>query len=155
PLFECPDEQLTQNYYFRWWTFRKHINQTPDGLVLTEFIRPVGHAGPHNTVSCAVGHQLTEGRWLRDQRPSDEYTRFWFRSGPDGKPAEHFQKFSSWVPAAVYDRYLVTGDRDFTVGLLDELVADFRQWQSEKQLPDGLFWQFDVRDGMEESISGS
>src|SRR3990172_5360615 len=27
-------------YYFRWWTFRKHIKQTPAGLVLTEFITP-------------------------------------------------------------------------------------------------------------------
>ena len=155
PLFDCPDEQLEETYYYRWWTFRKHIRETPDGLVLTEFIQPVGHAGPHNTISCAVGHQLAEGRWLRDRRPLDEYTLFWFRSGPDGGPAPHFHKFSSWAPAAIYDRYLVTGDRDFVVGLLDELVADYEAWEGERLLPNGLFWQFDVRDGMEESISGS
>ena len=28
-------------------------------------------------------------------------------------------------------------------------------WEAERGRPDGLFWQFDVRDGMEESISGS
>ena len=27
--------------------------------------------------------------------------------------------------------------------------------ETERQLPNGLFWQYDVRDGMEESISGS
>jgi hypothetical protein len=43
----------------------------------------------------------------------------------------------------------------FVVALLDDLVADYRQWEKEKQLPSGLFWQFDVRDAMEESISGS
>src|SRR5690625_4502270 len=43
PLFESPDSTLEQIYYFRWWTFRKHIKQTPAGFVLTEFIRPVGH----------------------------------------------------------------------------------------------------------------
>jgi neutral trehalase len=32
---------------------------------------------------------------------------------------------------------------------------DYREWEQEKQLPDGMFWQFDVRDAMEESISGS
>src|SRR4029077_7824261 len=30
-----------------------------------------------------------------------------------------------------------------------------KSWETEKQLANGLFWQFDVRDGMEESISGS
>jgi hypothetical protein len=155
PLFDCPDAEIAKTYYFRWWTYRKHLKQTPQGIVLTEFLTPVGHAGPYNTISCAFGHHLTEGRWLRDQRPLDEYTRFWFRSGPDGGPAEHFHKYSSWAAAAVYGRYLVTLDRAFVVDLLDDLVADYERWESERQRPDGLFWQFDVRDGMEESISGS
>jgi hypothetical protein len=155
PLFSCPDEQIEQTYYFRWWTFRKHLKQTPHGTLLTEFLTPVGHAGPYNTVSCAFGHHLTEGRWMRDQRPLDEYTRFWFRSGPNAGPAEHFHKYSSWAAAALYGRYLVTLDRDFVVALLDDLVTDYERWESERQRPDGLFWQFDVRDGMEESISGS
>jgi hypothetical protein len=33
-------------------------------------------------------------------------------------------------------------------------VADYRSWEKEQQRPDGLFWQADVRDAMEESISG-
>src|SRR5512139_575704 len=45
PLFECPDRGVEELYYFRWWTFRKHIVQTADGLVVTEFLTPVGHAG--------------------------------------------------------------------------------------------------------------
>jgi len=27
-LLECPDEDIQRTYYFRWWTFRKHINTT-------------------------------------------------------------------------------------------------------------------------------
>src|ERR1700752_4957607 len=69
PLFSCPDAKLEEIYYFRWWTFRKHIRQTPHGFVLTEFRTPVKHAGPYNTVSCAFGHHLAEGSWLRDRRP--------------------------------------------------------------------------------------
>jgi hypothetical protein len=34
-------------------------------------------------------------------------------------------------------------------------VADYGKWEQEHQLTNGMFWQFDVRDGMEESISGS
>ena len=49
----------------------------------------------------------------------------------------------------------MTLDRDFTIDLLDDLVADYARWETERQRPDGLFWQFDVADGMEESISGS
>jgi hypothetical protein len=34
-------------------------------------------------------------------------------------------------------------------------VSDYAKWEDEKRRDDGLFWQFDVWDGMEESISGS
>ncbi len=154
PRFECPSSVLEEIYYYRWWTYRKHIKQTPDGRVLTEFILPVSHAGAHNTIACAFSHHLAEGRWLKDQSLLDEYTRFWFRSGEAGKPPRHFHKFSSWAAAALYQRYLVTRDGEFLVDLLDDLVADYRVWESERQTEDGLFWQHDVKDGMEESISG-
>src|SRR5580765_3040553 len=45
PLFECPDKEMERTYYFRWWTFRKHLKETPDGWVVTEFLPPVGWAG--------------------------------------------------------------------------------------------------------------
>ncbi|MGB2862661.1 MAG: hypothetical protein WBC05_04980, partial [Sedimentisphaerales bacterium] len=38
PLLECPDNDIERTYYFRWWTYRKHINYTPDGFVITEFL---------------------------------------------------------------------------------------------------------------------
>lgn len=38
PFFECADKDLEEMYYFRWWTFRKHVKQTPDGFVITEFL---------------------------------------------------------------------------------------------------------------------
>ncbi len=154
PLFECPSSRFEETYYFRWWTYRKHICQTPSSRVLTEFITPVSHAGPYNTVSCALGHQIAEGRWLRDERLLDEYVDFWLHSGPDGGPADHLHNFSSWLAAAEYERYLVTGNREHVVGQLDDLVADYCVWESERKGDEGLFWQFDVQDGMEESISG-
>jgi hypothetical protein len=153
PFFECPDHDVEEIYYFRWWSFRKHLKRTTNGFVFTEFLTPVSHAGPFNTVSCATGHHLAEGRWLRDERYLNDYTIYWLR-GDAGKPAKKFHNFSSWFAAAAYDRYLVNHDKDFVVGLLDDLVADYRLWEQERQLTNGLFWQYDVRDGMEESISG-
>jgi len=154
PFFACPDPEVQELYYFRWWSFRKHLVQTKNGWVITEFLTPVRHAGTNNTISCATSFHLAEGRWLNDQRITADYIRFWLR-GDHGKPEPHFHKYSSWFADAVYERYLADGDRRFATGLLRDLVADYSVWQSERQLTNGLFWQFDVRDGMEESISGS
>ena len=61
PLFECPDPDLERTYYFRWWTYRKHIRATPTGFVITEFLPPVPWAGKYNTIDCAAGHHLYKG----------------------------------------------------------------------------------------------
>lgn len=154
PLFECPDKAFERIYYYRWWTFRKHIKETPDGLVITEFLTPVKHAGIHNTVSCALCFHIMEGRWLRDRRLLSEYLRFWLR-GNAGKAQGHLHKYSQWLEDALLGKCSVDGDKTALVGYLPELKADYEAWEAEKMLPDGLFWQFDVRDGMEESITGS
>ena len=154
PFFECPDREVEELYYFRWWSFRKHLVPTTNGFVITEFLTPVKHAGIYNTISCGAGFHIAEGRWLRDQNYLDDYISFWLR-GNAGQPQPHFHKYSSWFAATVYDRYLTTGDKDFTTNLLGDLVADYKLWELEHQTTNGLFWQFDVRDGMEESISGS
>ena len=90
PFFECPDADVEAIYYYRWWSFRKHLVQTPNGFVLTEFLTPVSHAGQYNTISCAVGHHLAEGRWLRDDRYLNDYITFWLRG--NGPRAPH------WTP---------------------------------------------------------
>jgi hypothetical protein len=154
PLFECPDKKFERVYYYRWWTYRKHIKHTPDGYVLTEFLAPVGHSGKYNTISCALGHHIMEGRWLHNRQYMDDYIRFWYR-GDNGKRFEHCHRYSNWAPYAAYQRYLVNKDRKFIMDLLDDFVSDFDAWQTERGTTDGMFWQYDVLDGGEESISGS
>jgi hypothetical protein len=154
PFFECPDREVEEIYYYRWWTFRKHLVKTPEGFVITEFLTPVRHAGIYNTINCATGFHISEGRWLSEQNYLGDYISFWLR-GNEGKPPQLAHKYSSWLAAATYDRYLVNQDRKFVVSLLNDLVADYKGWEQEHQLANGMFWQFDVRDGMEESISGS
>lgn len=154
PFFECPDKTMEQIYYFRWWTFRKHLKKTPEGYVVTEFLDDVSHSGKYNTISCAVGHHIYEGTWLRNSQWIDDYARFWY-IGHNGGMQPHFHKYSNWAAAALYRRYLVNQDKLFIIGLLDAFVRDYQTWADEKGLDNGLFWQYDVRDGMEESISGS
>lgn len=153
PLFECPDSLLQKLYYYRWWAMRKHLKQTPDGFIFTEFITKVNHAGKHNAISSALGHHIYEARWLRNQQYLDEYIRFWLYVDPKHS-VQRFHAFSSWIDDAVYQRYLVNHDRDFLQKNLSTLVQDYKKWEVERQLPNGMFYQFDVKDAMEESISG-
>ena len=47
PFFACPDGDVEQIYYYRWWAYRKHIEKTPAGFIITEFLKPVKHAGEY------------------------------------------------------------------------------------------------------------
>jgi len=145
PRFDCPDADIVQVWNFRWWCLRKHLRRDESGRwVFTEFItRP-------KPVSSALGHHLMEGRWLRDPQFIDGSIDYWL----EAPQRERLHKYSQWLPHAVWQRALVTGDFAFVTARLDALAADHRQWAEERRRPDGLYWQYDVRDAMEESISG-
>ena len=149
PLLDCPDKEIEEIYYFRWWTYRKHIKQTPDGFVITEFLPKVGWAGKHNTISCAAGHHFREGRWLNDPKFLDDYSVFWFRKGGS------VRTYSFWAADSIWSRFLVTGDDRLIRELLPDLIANYEAWEKERRDNNGLFWQEDGRDGMEVSISGA
>jgi hypothetical protein len=153
PLFECPQQNLEEIFYFRWWTLRKHIKQTPEGFAFTEFLINRSYADKYNLIACAMGHHINEARWLHDQRYLDQYVHVWYR-GNEGKPMKKLHGFSSWATYAIYNRYLVNKNKDYLVDMLPDLESDYRVWEDEKKLPSGLFWQTDVKDGMEETISG-
>jgi hypothetical protein len=154
PLFTCPDREIEQLYYYRWWAYRKHIKETPAGFLITEFLKPVNHASEYNALSCALGHHIAEGRWLRDPRFVDGDVHFWLRTGEGVGIRKNLHQFSGWTAAALYERYLVDGRRDLVIGYLDALIADYEAWERERLTESGLFWQRDVSDGMESSISG-
>ena len=149
PLFECPDKDFERTYYFRWWTYRKHVKQTPDGYVITEFLPKVPWSRKYNTISCPAGHHFYEGRWLRDGKYLDDYAVFWFRKG--GAP----RQYSFWAADAMWSRHLVTGSKALVLDLLDDLVRNYEAWEKSNLDASGLFWQIDDRDGGEMSIGGS
>lgn len=153
PLFDCPDKDMEEMYYYRWWTLRKHIKNTPVGYGMTEFLVDRNYADKYNLIACAIGHHIYESRWLRDQKYLDGIINTWYH-GNEGKPMNKMMKFSSWNHDAVYGRYLVNGDLKRLEKMYPDLKAEYARWEESNRLPSGLYWQRDVADGMEESISG-
>jgi hypothetical protein len=149
PWLDIPDQELEEVYYFRWYAFQKHIVQTPDGFLINEFLDEVPWAGKFNTIDAAAGHHMREARWLRDSRFVDDYAKFWF--GPYGEP----RKYSFWVADSVYQIYLATGNKQLAIGLLPDLEKNYQAWEATHQDANGLYWQTDDRDGMEDGISGT
>lgn len=150
PFFECPDRIMEETYYFRWWVFRKHIRDTGNGRIITEFLPAVDWAGPYNSINCASCHHIAEARWLKNDRElAGEYIRFWL-CGEGDETA-----YSSWIADAVYQYALASDDRRLAVGILPELVSYYERLEERNMTRYGLFWSVDDRDGMELSISGN
>ena len=84
PMIDLPDKEIEETYYFRWWTYRKHIKNTDDGFVITEFLPDVNWSKKHNTINCPAAHHIYEGRWLKDPKYISEYINFWLYKSGDG-----------------------------------------------------------------------
>ncbi len=156
PFFQCPDSTLEEIYYFRWWSYRKHIKHIPASpyICLTEFLTR------ENPVSSAVGHHIMEGRWIHDNTYLDQDLLYWLRGnpGPPSNPAPKpfdAHQFSSWTVWSAYQRYLVNHDKTFITSMLDDFVRDYRQWEAAQLAPNGLYWRLEAQDAMEDSINGS
>lgn len=150
PLIEISDKTIEKIYYFRWWTFRKHIKHTEDGYVITEFLPPVLWGGKHNTIIAAAGHHISEAKWLKcGKKLIEDYTKFWL----DEKSYTYL--YSSWIIYALYEYCRHTGDFSFGTENLDLLVNYYEKTEKEHMTESGLFWSIDGNDAMECSISGT
>lgn len=155
PFLDCPDEEVMTTYYFRWWTFRKHIKQTPNGYIFTEFLPPVNWSEKYNSIACAAAHHIYESRWLRDNRFTESYAQFWFE---EGNP----RMYSFWVANALWEYYKIRRS-NLPFDLLPALVENYEQWEKGTTRhdhfigmnKDGLFSTYDDRDGMEMQVGGS
>ena len=153
PLFDCSNKDFEQMWYFRWWTLRKHIKQTPVGYAMTEFLVKRSYADQYNLIASGVGHHILESRWLRNTTYLDQIMNTWYK-GNDGKPMKKIANYSSWMPYALWGRYEVDGRKDWIVGMLPSLEWEYNHWEMTHTRDGGLYWQADVQDAMEETISG-
>ena len=165
PRFACPDKEIERTYYFRWWTFRKHLRHDLGLWTVTEFMPDVGWAGVGNTIVCPAGHHLREGRWLRDAKYIADDARFWLAD----TRASHRWGYSSWLFTGTCGVADVTGADELPVELLDAAIAYYERWEkgfergkdekgrSLRQGGDGLggFLSVDNYEGTEISLGGS
>ena len=160
PSFSCPDEEIERIYHFRWWTYRKHLRKSASGgWVVTEFLPDVSWPGADNTISCPLGHQIREGRWLRNGEFIRDYMNFMISKGTVNGP----RSYTCWPAASLLDFAKVTGDFSICGSLLGRLVENYEAWEkgwiSSKGFKVGLhpeqrlFHQRADREGTEYALS--
>lgn len=150
PLFQCPDKDIEKTYYFRFWTYRKHIKTTKDGIVITEFLPHVLWSGTHNTINAAVGHHIYEGRWLKNSgKYLKNYIDFLLC-----KASKRF-RYSCWIIDGAYNYSKITDDYDFGEDFIKKLHKYYCKWEKTHRSPKGFFWSMDNYDAMEYSVSGT
>lgn len=161
PLLDIPNQQIQDVYYYRWQSYKEHLVYTGAqyGYMSSEFLHPVSYGAPYGGVVAAAGHHVTEGRWLRDPKYGRDVVNYWL-SGPGqlSKPttddvnkdtSDWAHEYSFWAASSVWTQYLVTGDREFVVGQLDNLVKQYRGWDNHFDTKLGLYWQVPVWDATE------
>ncbi len=150
PLIEVPDKDIEETYYFRWWTYRKHIKHTEDGFVITEFLPKVPWSGKHNTINCPAAHHIYEGRWLRNSHYISDYIDFWLNNSGEG-----IRQYSFWIADAVLAFHTIHKNDSTLLYQLPMLVKNYEEWERiRRDSTKILFWQEDESEGMEVSVSG-
>jgi hypothetical protein len=165
PFVDLPDATMQSVYYYRWRVWKEHLRYTnpTDGWISTEFLDCCGYAAPYQAINAAAGHQLTEGRWLRDPGYAQDYLRFWLTGpGAGPKPAvedvnadttDWAHEYSAWLATSAYGQAQVTGDFAALRELLPALVHQYRGWDKQFNAQLGLYWSVPVWDAMEYSAS--
>jgi len=151
PFFESPDADIDATYYYRWELATKHMTYgfPETGYIFKEFIRATGWSGRYGAISCPLGLQIYELRWLKDRRITDDYIRYWFNTH-GAQP----RSYSNWYGDAVWANYLVNGYKDFVVARLPDMEAQYAGWLKERWDPKHrMFHWSGTHDGMERNIA--
>jgi hypothetical protein len=151
PFLETPDPEIDATYYYRWELVTRHLTYgSPEsGYTFTEFIDRPFWSGAYGAISCPLGHQLYELRWLKDRRVVDDFARYWFEV-PGAQP----RSYSNWYGDAMWAVYLASGDRSFIRAMLPYMERQYAGWVGERyDAAHGMFRWDGLHDGMEESIN--
>ncbi len=151
PFFESPDSAIDATYYYRWELVTKHLTYgSPEtGYTFTEFIDRPFWSGAYGSISCPLGHQMYETRWLKDRRYVEDFARYWFET-PGAEP----RSYSNWYGDAVWAAYLVTGDSAFLHRMLPHMLTQYQGWLTEHWDSAHAMFRWDgMHDGMETNIN--
>ena len=151
PFFDCPDKDLVTTWYYRWELITKHLTYgSPNsGYTFTEFIDRPFWSGTYGAISCPVGHQLYELRWLRNPQYASDYSRYWFRT-PGAQP----RNYGCWLADGIAAVDAIHPAENLLPDLLPDLKKNYEGWEKRQFVPEvGLFWQNGHDDGMEFNIN--
>ena len=151
PFFESPDADVDATYYYRWELVTKHLTygSQQSGYTFTEFIDRPFWSGAFGAISCPLGHQMYEIRWLKDHPAVEDFARYWFET-PGAQP----RSYSNWYGDAVWATYLVTADRQYLRTMLPHMEAQYAGWMAEHWDSTHRMFRWDgLHDGMEVNIN--
>ncbi len=151
PAFESPDSAIDATYYYRWELATKHLTYgSPEtGYTFTEFIDRPFWSGAYGAISCPLGHQMEEIRWLNDRGVIEDFARYWFEV-PSSEP----RSYSNWYGAAIWETYAVLADTGFLHRMLPYMKRQYAGWMAEHWDAGHRMFRWDgLHDGMERSIN--
>jgi hypothetical protein len=68
PWFASSNKQFEEMYYFRWYSWQKHLVMTRHGHLITEWLpKPEMPDGYFGALPDAAAFHIGEARWLRDK----------------------------------------------------------------------------------------
>jgi hypothetical protein len=151
PFFESPDSALDETYWYRWELLTKHLTygSPATGYTFTEFIDRPFWSGAYGAISCSLGHQLYEARWIRDPTIVQDFARYWFET-PGAQP----RTYSNWYGDAVWAAYSVLADTAFLHRMYPHMRAQVDGWTAEHWDDQHQMYRWvGAWDGMETNIN--
>ena len=150
PVLDSPDSSINATYYYRWELVTKHLTygSAQTGYSFTEFIDRPFWSGAYGAISCPLGHQLDEVRWLNDRTIVRQFARYWFET-PGAQP----RSYSNWYGAAMWGVYQVTRDSALLHRVLPYMKQQYAGWLAEHWDARQRMFRWDgLHDGMERNI---
>ena len=85
-------------------------------------------SGKYNTINCAAGHHIMEGRWLRNQDIINSYAKWWVTD-------ESRHNYYYWYAHALREHYSLNGDTALIKAVLPSYMEQFELY-TKGLLPD-------------------
>lgn len=177
PLFISSDKTVSKVYNYRWWMISKHLREYADPIdkknywVITEFFGTPAWASLSGAITCPLGHQFYDVRWLRDAKFLSSYADYFMRGSASNlqqrenqnfltylsRPESHH--FSSWLIDGVEAFLKIHPNKKWTSEMLPYMEKHQHGWDSlfTVKTPgaktEGMYKILDLYDGMEFSLS--
>ena len=151
PVFDSPDTAIDATYYYRWELVTKHLTygSPQTGYTFTEFIDRPFWSGAFGAISCPLGHQFAELRWLNDPVIVRQFARYWFET-PGAQP----RSYSNWYATAMWRLYEVTRDSALLHHVLPYMKQQHAGWMAEHWDDGQQMFRWDgLHDGMARNIN--